>query len=136
MNSLILVVATRTLEPLLLLFSIYLLLIGHNEPGGGFSGGLVASGVVTLRIFAYDAASARRMLLVSPQTLIGTGLTVSVLSGLAGIRDQAFLTGRWSSITFPGLGPVPIGTPLLFDVGVYITVVGVTTLVVLSLAEE
>ena len=137
MTSLILVAATALLEPLLLLFSIYLLLIGHNEPGGGFSGGLVASGVFTLHLFAYDAASARRMLLVAPQTLIGAGLAIAVLSGvLATFGSQVFLTGLWVEATIPGLGAVPFGTPLLFDVGVYVTVVGVTTLLVLSLAEE
>jgi multicomponent Na+:H+ antiporter subunit B len=136
-TSLILVATTALLEPLLLLFSIYLLLIGHNEPGGGFSGGLVASGVFTLHLFAYDAASARRMLLFAPQTLIGAGLAVALLAGAgSAFASQVFLTGLWSEIHLPGIGVVPLGTPLLFDVGVYVTVVGVTTLLVLSLAEE
>lgn len=137
MTSVILRTTTFALEPLLLLYSLYLLLSGHNEPGGGFSGGLVASAVFALHMLAYDAASTRRMLLVRPQTLIGTGLLVAMVAAFLGVtRDQPFLTGLWVDLPVGDAGHVAVGTPVLFDLGVYIVVVGVSTIILLSLAEE
>jgi len=70
-NSVLLQTATRTLKPLMLLFSIYLLLVGHNEPGGGFSGGLVAAIGFSLHAIAFDTAQARRGLMLSSSSARG-----------------------------------------------------------------
>ena len=137
MTSLILRTTTLALEPLLLLYSLYLLLSGHNEPGGGFSGGLVASAVFALHLLAYDASSTRRMLVVRPEALVGTGLLLSMISGLWGaIWSRPFLTGAWVEVHLEGADPIALGTPTLFDVGVYVVVVGVLMIILLSLAEE
>ena len=74
MDSLILRSAARLLLPLLLLFSIFLLLRGHNEPGGGFSGGLVAAAAFALLTIATDVPTTRRTLRMSPRVFIGAGL--------------------------------------------------------------
>ncbi len=133
--SLILSTATRYLLPLLLLFSIFLLLRGHNEPGGGFVGGLVAAAAFSLHALAYGVAMARRLLAVDPRTLIGLGLLVALVSGLFGLAlEVPFMTGFWSQRTLPVLGKV--GTPLLFDTGVYLVVIGVILTVFFSLLEE
>jgi multicomponent Na+:H+ antiporter subunit B len=135
MASLILRTATRYLLPLLLLFSIFVLLRGHNEPGGGFVGGLVAASAFALYAIAFNAASARHMLRIDPHYLIGLGLLLTAAGGSLGlVTGQPFLTGLWSVYELPGLGK--IGTPLIFDVGVYLVVGGVTLLIVFSLAEE
>jgi multicomponent Na+:H+ antiporter subunit B len=137
MTSLILRVTTITLEPLLLLYSLYLLLSGHNEPGGGFSGGLVASAVFALHLLAHDASSTRQMLVVRPETLVGTGLLLAMVSGFWGtIWSRPFLTGVWVEVHLEGIDPIAIGTPILFDVGVYVVVVGVSMIILLSLADE
>ncbi len=137
MTSLILRTATRFLMALLLLFSIFLLLRGHNEPGGGFIGGLVAASAAALHAIAYDPATARSALWVEPRTLIGAGLVVAAGSGLWGLAlGQPFLTGHWLDIDLPGVGALGLGTPLLFDLGVYLVVIGVTLTVILTLAEE
>jgi len=83
--SLILSTATRLLLPLLLMFSIFLLLRGHNEPGGGFVGGLVAAAAFALHAIAYSVAATRRLLIIDPRALIGTGLLIAARehSGLA-----------------------------------------------------
>ena len=74
---------------------------------------------------------ARRALLVHPLTLLGTGLLLALVSGVpAAIRGQPFLTAQWV------LGPVAIGTPVLFDIGVFLVVTGVVLMMVFSLAEE
>jgi multicomponent Na+:H+ antiporter subunit B len=135
MTSLILSTATRYLLPLLLLFSIFLLLRGHNEPGGGFAGGLVAAAAFALYAIAHNVADARSALRIKPRTLIAVGLLVAVSSGLVSLlAGYPFMTGLWNNRALPVLGKV--GTPLLFDIGVYLVVIGVTLLIIFSLAEE
>lgn len=135
MTSLILSTATRYMLPLLLLFSIFLLLRGHNEPGGGFVGGLVAAAAFALYAFAFNVEIARQALRVDPRTLIGVGLLAAVTSGLISLfGNLPFMTGLWSSQEIPVLGKA--GTPVLFDVGVYLVVVGVTLTIIFSLAES
>ncbi len=134
MNSVILTTATRVLLPLLLLFSVFLLLRGHNEPGGGFVGGLVAAAAFTLYALAHDVERARRAVGVQPHTLIAIGLLVALASGLPGlIGGDPFMTSRWLGTPLPVVGKV--GTPILFDLGVYFTVLGVTLLIEFTLAE-
>jgi multicomponent Na+:H+ antiporter subunit B len=137
MNSLILRTATRFLLTLLLLFSIFLLLRGHNEPGGGFVGGLVAAAAFALYALAYSPAAARRALRLDPRSWIGVGLLVAVGAGLVGVLDgEPFLTGEWGTVQLPGLPAVELGSPVVFDVGVYFAVFGVTLTIILALAEE
>ncbi|MCS6962799.1 Na+/H+ antiporter subunit B [Thermoflexus sp.] len=135
MISLILSTATRYLLPLLLLFSVFVLLRGHNEPGGGFVGGLVASAALALYSIAYGVAAARRMLRIDPRALIGVGLLIAIGSGLLSMaRGLPFLTGLWVERELPLLGKV--GTPLLFDVGVFLVVIGVVLTIIFALSEE
>jgi multisubunit Na+/H+ antiporter MnhB subunit len=123
--------ATRLLMPLLLLFAMFLLWRGHNEPGGGFVGGLVAAAAFSLYVIAYGVDRARRALFVNPMTLLGTGLLVALISSIpAVIRDQPFLTAQWLP------GGIPLGTPVFFDIGVFMVVMGVVLMMVFSLAEE
>jgi multicomponent Na+:H+ antiporter subunit B len=136
-TSLILRTATRLLLPMLLLFSVFLLVRGHHEPGGGFSGGLVAASAFVLYRFAFGAEEVGRALPVASQALIGAGLLVAVVSGsLALLAGRPLLTGLWWLVPVPGLGDLDLGTPLLFDVGVYLAVMGVTLTIILPLAEE
>ena len=136
MSSIVFSTATRMLMPALLLYSIYLLEAGHDEPGGGFVGGLVAASAFSLHALAFGVASARAMLKVHPRTLVGVGLLVALASGTLGlVSGQAFLTGRWVDVTIADNGFATLGTPLLFDVGVYLAVVGAAILIVFSLAE-
>ena len=135
MTSSILQTATRLLMPLLLLFAVFLLLRGHNQPGGGFVGGLVVASSFVLYSIAFGVDAGRRALLVRPATLLGAGLLVALMSGLpAVITGRAFMTALWTELP---LGPttVAIGTPLLFDVGVFLAVIGVVLTIVFTLAE-
>ena len=135
MTSLIFSTATRYMLPLLLLFSIFLLLRGHNEPGGGFVGGLVAAAAFALYAFAFNVENARHALRVDPRTLIGVGLLIAVGSGMLSLfGNLPYMTGLWSSQEIPIIGKA--GTPVLFDVGVYFVVIGVTLTIIFSLAES
>jgi multicomponent Na+:H+ antiporter subunit B len=136
-ESIILQTATRYMLPLLMLLSFFLLLRGHNKPGGGFIGGLVIATAFALYGIAYGGAAALRILRVPPHSLIGFGMLVAVSSGMVGlITGQPFLTGAWFRLVVPGLGELHLGTPLLFDLGVYLVVVGATLTIILSLAED
>jgi multicomponent Na+:H+ antiporter subunit B len=136
MNSLILRTATKLLFGLLLIFSVFLFFRGHNEPGGGFIGGLVGATAFTLFAIAYGAEKSRQILKIEPRVMIGYGLLFAVASGVISIvADTPFLTGAW---VFPVIGETKLhlGTPLIFDIGVYMVVVGFTLAVIFSLEEE
>ena len=123
--------AARLLMPLLLLFSLFLLLRGHNNPGGGFVGGLVAAAAFALYAIAFGIQRARQALMVRPLTLLGAGLLIAVGSGVpAVLRGKPFLTALWAP------GPIPFGTPATFDVGVFLVVAGVVLMMIFTLAEE
>lgn len=137
MNSIILRSATRYMLPLLLLFSVFVLIRGHNDPGGGFTGGLVAAAAFSLYALAANVAGARNVLRFDPHILVGAGMLLALGSGLwALVLGQPFLTEQWLTVHAPGLGHIEIGTPVVFDIGVYLVVLGVTLMIVLSLAEE
>lgn len=135
MNSIILATVSRLLTGLLLVFSVFLLLRGHNLPGGGFSGGLVAASAIVLHALAINFASARQLLWLDPRTIMGLGLAVATGGGmLAFLQDKPFLTGLWDKTPLPLVGK--LGTPLVFDAGVYLLVLGMTCLVVFTLGED
>ena len=135
MTSSILQTATRLLMPLLLLFAVFLLLRGHNQPGGGFVGGLVVAASFVLYSIAFGVNAARRALLVRPSTLLGVGLLVAFLSGVPGVlAGQAFMTAIWTTVG-AGSAATAVGTPLVFDIGVFIAVIGVVLTIVFTLAE-
>ena len=135
MKSLILRTASRYLMVLLVLFSVFILFRGHNEPGGGFVGGLLIAGAFALYALAYKAESARRLLRFDPRTIIGFGLVTAAVSGLAAVwHGQPFLTGLWLPYRIPFLGK--LGTAFFFDLGVYLVVLGTTLLILFTLEEE
>lgn len=134
MDSVVLRTATRYLVPLMLLFSIFALLRGHNEPGGGFVGGLVAAAAFALYAVGYDVDAASQLLRVNPRWLIGAGLTMAVTSGAIGLLfGETFMTAQWYAREIPVIGKA--GTPLLFDIGVYLVVIGVTLTIIFTLME-
>ena len=136
MNTLILRTATQLLVALMLLFSFFLLLRGHDEPGGGFVGGLMAVGAFALYAVAYGVGPARTAMRIDPLTLLGLGLVIATLSGLlAAATGQAFLTGLWLELTLLGGYELKLGSTLMFDIGVYFVVVGATLAVIMSLEE-
>jgi multicomponent Na+:H+ antiporter subunit B len=135
MKSLILAAAARGLLPLLWIFSIFILLRGHNEPGGGFIGGLVAATGIALYALAFGPEAARRVLPTDPRMFIGLGLAVALGSALVSlVSGGPFMTGLWGDFVLPVIGK--IGTPFIFDIGVYLVVVGITVTLVMTVAEE
>lgn len=137
MTSIIFRTATRYMFPPLLVFSVYLLLRGHHYPGGGFVGGLFAGSAFALYALAFEVAAARKLLRVDPRDVTAVGLAIALVSGLPSLfSGNAFLTGTWWEIHLFGDTVLDIGSPLIFDIGVYLVVLGVLLTLVFSLAEE
>lgn len=134
--SLILRTATWLIMPLLLVFSIYLLLRGHDEPGGGFIAGLMAASAFALYAVAYGTVEMARLLRFEPHAIIGGGLLVALASGIPGLLlGRPFLSGLWWPISINEL-EIKLNTVLVFDIGVYLVVLGVASTIVLVLAEQ
>ncbi len=137
MKSLILRTTTRLLFPLLLLLAVYLTLRGHNAPGGGFIGGLVAAGAFGVYLMAEGAEKTLQALRMQPTRLLGVGLLLALLAGiLPWFQGKPFLTGLWAKVPVGWGDPIEQGTPLLFDIGVFLVVTGFTLTIVLALEEE
>ncbi len=135
MFSIILSTASKYLLPLLLIFSFFLLLRGHNEPGGGFVGGLVAAAAYALYFIANGVYEAEKLFKAEPIKIISIGLTFALISVVPSIvSGQTFMKGFWLDTNIPVIGK--IGTPLLFDLGVYFVVLGIALKIIFSLAEE
>jgi multicomponent Na+:H+ antiporter subunit B len=125
----------RFLVPLMLLFSVFVLVRGHNEPGGGFVGGLVAATAVALVLLSEGLDEARRLLRVDPLALVAAGLLVALASGVPPLlRGWPYMTGLWLKVPLPVVGKV--GSPVIFDVGVYLVVLGIVLAILFALAEE
>ena len=128
--------AVKRIKPLMILISVILLLRGHNEPGGGFIGGLIAASAYILSSLAFGVERVENDMRIKPVQLMALGLFLAVLSALPGIlAGGGFMDGRWLEIALP-TGKIKLGTPLLFDLGVYFAVIGFSLSVLFTLMEE
>lgn len=136
-RSLILEASVDALFHTALLFSLFLLFAGHNAPGGGFVGGLVAGAAFVLRYLDGGADAVKRAVPLPPQTLLGTGLVTAVVTGTAPwLAGRDFLESSKLSIDAPLLGTVKTTSALPFDIGVYLVVVGLVLAVLRTLGAE
>lgn len=133
MNSVILQIAAKYVRWLLLLFSIIALLRGHNLPGGGFIGGLLAGLAIVYKSLAFSSDEIEKELKIKPQGYIGLGLLLILLSFAPSlIQNKTLMTGIWMQIPFP-VENIKLGTPFIFDIGVFLAVIGVTLSFLFSL---
>ncbi|PFG09726.1 MULTISPECIES: Na+/H+ antiporter subunit B [unclassified Marinobacter] len=136
-NTLILHTAALFIMPLQLMFSLFLLLRGHDEPGGGFIGGLVAASAFVLYAFAFGSTATRRILRVDPRDLLSAGLLFALASTLpAFLAGQPMLTAHWWELPLPGDTYLKLSTVLIFDIGVYAAVLGTIMTFVINLMES
>ncbi|HUF32609.1 MAG TPA: MnhB domain-containing protein [Acidimicrobiales bacterium] len=136
-RSLVLDVGVRVTFHTVLLFSLFLLFAGHNAPGGGFIGGLVAGAAFMLRYVGGGADEVQRIEPVTPEVLLGTGVIIAVLTGMASlVFGGDFLQSGYHPQDLPLLGKVSFTSVLVFDIGVYLVVVGLVVGVLRSLGRE
>ncbi|NBC83540.1 MAG: Na(+)/H(+) antiporter subunit B [Bacteroidetes bacterium] len=128
MDKTVLQLAYKPLRVILIIVSMYYFLRGHNSPGGGFIGALILSAGFIFQAMAVNTNSARRSMLIEPEWYIHIGLLMSIVSSIPGwIYVNTPMTGVWTTINLPLAGDIKLGTPLLFDLGVYVCVFGVVT---------
>ena len=130
-TSPILEITLRWLIVQLGIVSFFLLLRGHDEPGGGFSGGLLAASAIIIVTIAKGAEAGRKLLHFHPLNYIAAGLLTAVLAGVFQI-NLSFLSAVWIQIPL-GFTTLKLGSPMLFDLGVYLVVLGVTSSFVLEI---
>lgn len=135
-RALIAEVFTRFLYPLLILASVWVLFRGHNAPGGGFIGGLLAVVASSAYALAFNSSLALRRLPLAPARLAGCGVLLALLSGFpAIIQDLPYLTHRWISFSL-GTFELSLSTVMLFDLGVYLAVWGAIGGICLALVNS
>jgi multicomponent Na+:H+ antiporter subunit B len=131
MNSLILRTLAPSITLLMIAFSVFVTLRGHNAPGGGFIGGLLAASGVALHAIAFGVEPTRRMLRVHPLTIAASGLVISALSGMvSALHGVPYMTGLWFNVG------IDVSTVMSFDIGVYLVVVGAFSSILLALEER
>lgn len=137
MKSQIIQIAATYLMPFLLVLSLVVFYRGHNEPGGGFIGGLIGGSAIILYAGAYGLNRTKKLWITRPTALIWIGLSLALLSGFVAFltNGNPFMTAAWMQLG-SGIFALKLGTPLLFDLGVYLTVMGMLVKVVLAVMEE
>jgi multicomponent K+:H+ antiporter subunit A len=130
-------VLVRLLLPAAAVISLYFLLRGHNAPGGGFVGGLVMATGFLAQYMVGGTIWVESRLRIHPQLLMGFGLLAAAAAGLtAWLASRPFLTAQHADLRLPFLGSVHVSTVLLFDLGVYLLVIGATVLMLVALAHQ
>lgn len=137
MRSLLLQRISDGVLPITALFAVYLLLYGHNRPGGGFIAGLVTASALILQAITYGPRRVRENLAPVFRPVFGVGLTLALLAGLSGpFSGDPFLTHYHTEVALFGAAQLSLSTALLFDLGVYLVVVGATATAVSVFSEE
>jgi multicomponent Na+:H+ antiporter subunit A len=136
-RSLIMDMAGRGIAPLVLLLSLYVAFRGHNAPGGGFAGGLIAACAFALRFLGGGEDRDRRAVPIDPPLLIGLGLFLAALTAVIplGFGDDFLESAIWK-LDVALIGEVKIVSSMFFDIGVYLLVVGVVLMVIADLGTD
>lgn len=125
MRSVLLQTTTRLAYPGIITFSLFMFFRGHNQPGGGFVGGLIASAGILLMYIAFGMREADRVYRFNPRGVASLGLLCAAAAGLLPmLSGRPFLTSMFRQIDVPGIGTLQLSTVLLFDFGVFLVVLG------------
>ncbi len=136
-NNLILQTATKVLLFVIVLFSIYMFFAGHYEPGGGFIGGLMTSGAIVLLLLAYDIKTVSKALPFDYKKVVAVGLLFAAGTAAGGLLfGKPLLTHWFTYVDLPLLGETSLHTAVLFDIGVYLVVIGTTMTIIQTIGES
>ncbi|WP_339225384.1 Na+/H+ antiporter subunit A [Paenibacillus sp. FSL H8-0332] len=136
-NDVILQTVSKGIVLVILIFSLYLFFAGHNHPGGGFIGALMASAALMLIAIAFGMDQVRKVLPVNYRLLTASGLMLAILTASGSfLFDAPFLSHTFGHFHLPVLGDTELATAVLFDLGVFLAVVGVTMTIILSIGGE
>lgn len=132
----ILAMISQSLLPLALLVSFYIFLRGHNMPGGGFIAGLITAVALIQQYIAHGVDWVKPRIKFDYQTLISLGVLIAALTGVASwLFGRPFMTTWFDYFDIPFIGEIELASALIFDLGVYLTVVGATLMILASLGK-
>ncbi|MCA1031675.1 Na(+)/H(+) antiporter subunit B [Bacillus timonensis] len=136
-NDLILQTVTKIVVFIILAFSLHLFFAGHYTPGGGFIGGLMTSAAIVLLLLAFDSKTVKKILPFDYKKIAALGLLIAVLTGVGSfIFHVPFLTHTYGYFNIPILGKTGLATAVLFDIGVFLVVIGVTMTIIQTIGED
>jgi multicomponent K+:H+ antiporter subunit A len=127
-------VISQALLPLAIMVSLYIFVRGHNLPGGGFIAGLITSIAIIQQYIAHGTEWMHSRIKINYLTFISSGLLIALTTGVgAMLAGNTFLTSWHDYVYFPIIGKVELATAMLFDLGVYLTVIGAVMLILANL---
>ncbi|MFA8438489.1 Na(+)/H(+) antiporter subunit B [Pueribacillus sp. YX66] len=136
-NDVILQTVAKVVVFIILTLGVYIFLAGHNNPGGGFVGGLVLASALVLLYLAFDIETVHKGLPFDFKLIAALGALITVATGLGSLFFRApFLTQTVASFDLPMIGQVGISTVTIFEAGVALAVVGVVITIILSISED
>ncbi|NEU30092.1 Na(+)/H(+) antiporter subunit B [bacterium LRH843] len=136
-DDIILQFVTRVATFIIFTFSIYLLLAGHHNPGGGFIGGLITASAIVLLYLAYDIDTIKKAIPADFKNVAALGVLIAIMIGFGSVFSGApFLSHTFWVFHLPLFGETKLATGVLFSLGVYLAVVGTTVTIVLSISED
>lgn len=122
---------------IILAFALYLFFTGHGSPGGGFIAGLMSAGALLLLALAYDIETVRKVIPIDFKIVTAVGLLIALCGGTGSLFfGEPFLKHAFGYFQLPLLGETELHTALIFDLGVYLAVVGVTMTILLTIGED
>ncbi|HZH59366.1 MAG TPA: Na(+)/H(+) antiporter subunit B [Metabacillus sp.] len=135
-NDVIFQTATKVVVFIIIIYSLHLFFSGHYTPGGGFIGGLMTASAFVLLLLAFDIKTVVNTLQLDYIKLTAVGLLIAVLTGIGSfVFNVPFLTHTFSYVELPFLGETALATAVLFDLGVYLVVIGVTMTIIQTIGE-
>ncbi|WP_173916419.1 Na(+)/H(+) antiporter subunit B [Halobacillus sp. Marseille-Q1614] len=136
-NDLILRTMTALIAFILMGFSIYLFFAGHNKPGGGFIGGLTGAAALILMYMAYGENVMKKIIPIDYMQMVFAGLIIAAGSGIGAFLFNApFLSHSFGYFQLPILGRTELATAMIFDLGVYLTCIGITMTIILTASSD
>lgn len=136
-NDVLLQSVAKVAFVIIITFSLYLFFAGHNQPGGGFIGALMAAAALVLIAIAFGTEFVEKLLPVDYRKLIGVGIALAFLTGIGSfVFDVPFLTQAFRYFDLPVMGKTELTTAMLFDLGVYLSVIGVTMNIIFTIGRD
>ncbi len=136
-NDVLLQSVAKVAFVIIITFSLYLFFAGHNQPGGGFIGALMAAAALILVAVAFGTEFVEKVLPVDYRKLIGVGIMIAFLTGIGSfLFDVPFLSQAFGYFDLPVMGKTELTTAMLFDLGVYLSVIGVTMNIIFTIGRD
>ena len=136
-NDVMLQTATKVVTFIILMFAVHIFFAGHYTPGGGFVGGLLTASAIVLLMLAFDIPTIKKILPINYVVLTAVGLLIAIATASASIVfDVPFFTHAYDYFDLPLFGKTSLHSAMLFDLGVYLVVVGVTMTIIQTIGED